>query len=567
LNLKNFPVSTGPAILVGLSLNTARDLVSLRTHVRSAADQYGLDQRRARSFTCAVYEAAALLVHHDTGSADLALTESAELQVTIRVPAAHQPIDRPELAQSLASVRAIVDRFDLAEEEGFLVVRLATSLPFGSPGLTVSTGPDAASVGSAPADTEADLLEENVELRRSLIELQTELSATNRGVVALYAEADHQTERLRQAEDRLRLLFESVHDCAICILDTRGEIASWNEGAQRVFGYSADEISGRHFGCFFSESDLEANVPAEHLNAAIEHGRFECDGVRVRHGGDPFHASVLLTAMNGADGRLRGFSLVVRDITERRHLEDNLRRHVEDLAAAQRTKEDFLATLSHELRTPLNAMLGWTRLVRMGKLNPEAMARALEIIERNARMQEQLISDILDVSRIVTGKLRVELRPLELAPILDAAIDSLRPAAAAKSVQCSCTIGSPGRVLGDPDRLQQVVWNLLANAIKFTPAQGRVSIALARVADSATITVVDTGEGIAPSLLPFVFDRFTQGDGSATRPHGGLGLGLSIVRHIVELHGGRVTAQSDGPGRGATFSVMLPVHRAPATVQ
>jgi PAS domain S-box-containing protein len=437
-------------------------------------------------------------------------------------------------------------------------------LPLETPAVVAAPRSLDGSVAPVPATTDADLLEENIRLRRSLIELQAELSETNRGVVALYAEADHQTERLRQAEDRLKVLVESVHDYAICILDTRGEVATWNAGAERVFGYSADEIIGTHFGCFYDPADVRANLPADHLRAAIADGRYECDCVRVRSGGTPFHAFVALTTLNGADGRLRGFSLVVRDITERRHLEDNLRRHAEDLAAANRTKEDFLATLSHELRTPLNAMLGWTRLVRMGKLNPAAMAHALETIERNAHVQEQLISDILDVSRIVTGKLRVDLRPLDLAPILDAAIDALRPAAAAKGVHCSTTIGTGGRVLGDPDRLQQVVWNLLSNAIKFTPSGGRVLVALARAGAFAVISVTDTGEGIAPSLLPFVFDRFTQGDSSVTRPHGGLGLGLSIVRHIVELHGGRVTAQSDGPGCGAMFSVTLPVHVDPA---
>ena len=231
----------------------------------------------------------------------------------------------------------------------------------------------------------------------------------------------------------------------------------------------------------------------------------------------------------------------------------------EKLRQANRAKEDFLATLSHELRTPLNAMIGWTRLMRMGKLEPAAMSRALETIERNAHVQEQLVADILDLSRIVTGKLRIALRPIELEPIVDAAIDALQPTAAAKNVYTSRTVARVGTVMGDPDRLQQVIWNLLANAIKFTPAGGRVHIELSRSGPHAVITVTDTGEGIPPALLPFIFDRFTQGDASATRLHGGLGLGLSIVRHIVELHGGEVRAESEGPGRGATFRVMLPV--------
>jgi signal transduction histidine kinase len=242
-----------------------------------------------------------------------------------------------------------------------------------------------------------------------------------------------------------------------------------------------------------------------------------------------------------------------------RQVEDDLRRRAEELAAANRAKEDFLATLSHELRTPLNAMLGWTRLLRMGKLDAGAAARALETIERNARAQEQLIADILDLSRIVTGKLRIELSSIDLVRVVDAAVDTVRPTAEAKAIRLTLERSLSGVVLGDPDRLQQVVWNLLANAIKFTPGGGQVSIAVAQDGPSATITVTDTGEGISKELLPFIFDRFSQGDASATRPHGGLGLGLSIVRHIVELHGGTVDARSDGPGSGATFAVRLPL--------
>jgi CheY-like chemotaxis protein len=268
---------------------------------------------------------------------------------------------------------------------------------------------------------------------------------------------------------------------------------------------------------------------------------------------------VLMTAMHQPDGKPRGFSMVVRDITERKRLEIDLRRRADELAAANRAKEEFLATLSHELRTPLNAMLGWTRLLRMGKLDAAGMARALETIERNAHVQEQLIADILDVSRIVTGKLRVDLRPIELEPVIEAGIDALRPAAEAKDVDLTSEIVNSGTVMGDPDRLQQVIWNLLANAIKFTPAGGRVHLSLDRKGPHAEIRVADTGEGIAPALLPYVFDRFTQGDASVTRPHGGLGLGLSIVRHIVELHGGQVHAWSEGQDKGASFSVMLPI--------
>ena len=195
----------------------------------------------------------------------------------------------------------------------------------------------------------------------------------------------------------------------------------------------------------------------------------------------------------------------------------------------------------------------------MGKLDSRGVSRALETIERNAHLQEQLISDILDVSRIVTGKLRLELRPTDLAPLVDATLDTLRPAADAKGVVVRSRLPFAGAVLGDPERLQQVIWNLVANAIKFTPAGGSALVSLDRQGTSAVVTVTDTGEGIEPDLLPCVFDRFRQGDASVTRPHGGLGLGLSIVRHIVELHGGKVNVQSEGRGKGATFSVLLPI--------
>jgi PAS domain S-box-containing protein len=409
-----------------------------------------------------------------------------------------------------------------------------------------------------------DLANENARLKRSLLQLQAEMQETNRGVVALHAEAHDQAERLRQAEERMRVLLDSVQDYAICMLGSRGEIVSWNAGAERLFGYSGEQIAGQNAACFYTCNEQDTELPAGHLRLADEHGRFECESLRVRRGGDTFDALVLITPMRRPDGTTRGFSMVVRDITERKRLENDLRRRADDLAAANRAKEDFLATLSHELRTPLNAMLGWTRLLRMGKLDTVGMARALETIERNARVQEQLIADILDVSRIVTGKLRVDLRPIGLQPVVDASIDALRPAAQAKGVHLTSEMADGGTVMGDPDRLQQVFWNLLANAIKFTPAAGRVNVSIHRDGPCIEIKVTDTGEGIEPSLLPYVFDRFTQGDVTVTRPHGGLGLGLSIVRHIVELHGGHVSAASDGLDLGATFSVRLPIRAADA---
>jgi signal transduction histidine kinase/DNA-binding response OmpR family regulator len=229
---------------------------------------------------------------------------------------------------------------------------------------------------------------------------------------------------------------------------------------------------------------------------------------------------------------------------------------------ANRLKDEFLATLSHELRTPLNAIVGWTQLLRMEKL-PEEAVRGLDVIERNVKAQTKLIEDLLDVSRITTGKMRLNLRNIMLSPIINATLDAIRPAADAKGIDLSFKFARDVRTTGDPDRLQQVVWNLLSNAVKFTPAQGRIHVTLDDVDSQARIRVVDTGRGIEPEFLGFVFDRFRQADSTTTRSQGGLGLGLTIVRHIVELHGGTVSAHSSGLGRGAAFTVSLPMSSTP----
>jgi CheY-like chemotaxis protein/anti-sigma regulatory factor (Ser/Thr protein kinase) len=220
--------------------------------------------------------------------------------------------------------------------------------------------------------------------------------------------------------------------------------------------------------------------------------------------------------------------------------------------------------VSHELRTPLTPVLAWVRMLRGGGLDAAATAKAYEVIERNVKAQAQLIEDLLDVSRIVAGKLHLALRPLEVAPVVEAALDSVRPSAVAKGVQLTALLAAePLVVLGDPDRLQQVVWNLLSNAIEFTPRDGRVEVAVRAAESEVEIAVRDTGKGVSPDFLPHVFDRFRQADTSSTRHHGGLGLGLSVVRHLVEQHGGRVRAESPGENRGATFTVSLPAAAAP----
>ncbi len=232
----------------------------------------------------------------------------------------------------------------------------------------------------------------------------------------------------------------------------------------------------------------------------------------------------------------------------------------EQAQAANQAKDEFLATLSHELRTPLNAILGWAKLLAGGHLDAAATRRAIEIIERNTRVQAQLIEDLLDISRIITGKLRLEFRTVPIRTVVEGALESVRHQAEAKHLTLEIETGREGEsLLCDPARMQQVIWNLLTNAIKFTPEGGRVGVSVARDKEHLVVAVSDTGIGIAPAFLPYVFDRFRQQDGATTREHGGLGLGLSIVRHLVELHGGSIEARSEGKGQGATFVVRVPV--------
>ena len=242
-----------------------------------------------------------------------------------------------------------------------------------------------------------------------------------------------------------------------------------------------------------------------------------------------------------------------------------LKRSNERLEELSRLKDEFLATISHELRTPLNAIFGWITLLRTHRLDPSTEERALETIERNARAQSRLLEDLLDVSRIITGKVTLELALVDPRRLIEAAIETMLPAAEAKGIRLAPRLDAGVGVLrGDFARLQQVVCNVISNAIKFTPMGGRVEIVLARRGEHAEIVVRDSGRGIKPEFLPFVFDRFRQEDGSISRRHGGLGVGLSIVRHLVELHGGTVAAASEGEGRGATFTVQVPVRPAGA---
>ncbi len=365
-----------------------------------------------------------------------------------------------------------------------------------------------------------------------------------------------------------------VRDFAIFATDTGGRILSWNPGVRHLLGYEEGEWVGRLGSIIFTPEDRERGEDATEMEVAAREGRALDERWHVRRDGTRFWSSGLLMALRDGEGHLRGYSKMLRDATKSRQTEEMLRdansrlvlaalREQEaraDAEEANRLKDEFLATLSHELRTPLTAILGWSRLLSSGKLDERSAARAVEVIERNADAQNQLIEDILDVSRIITGKLALHVEPVDPVVVIESAIEAVRPAAEAKRVELHVLVSSETvPVSGDETRLRQVVWNLLTNAVKFTPEGGRVEARVERAGSYARIKVSDTGEGIDPEFLPYVFDRFRQADATTTRQRGGLGLGLAIVRHLVELHGGTVSAESEGRGRGATFTITLPL--------
>ncbi|HYU42372.1 MAG TPA: ATP-binding protein [Vicinamibacteria bacterium] len=373
-------------------------------------------------------------------------------------------------------------------------------------------------------------------------------------------------ERRRSSAAHVRSILDNTLD-AVIALDAAGRVTFWNPQAEHTFGVPREGAIGR--------------VLAEVILPEAERGVFARTLARLGRAEGPAHLRLELKARRGdggafpleltinavPDGGALSFSAFARDITQSKHDDRERERLLTEAErartqaeAASRVKDEFLATLSHELRTPLTAIVGWTYLLRGGRLDEATTARALEAIERNAAAQAQVISDILDLSRMVGAKFRLKVRPLQLAPIVAAAIEPLIPAASAKHLRFQTVLDpAAGLVAGDPDRLRQIVWNLVSNAVKFTPRGGGITVRLERDAPAGVrLSVEDTGVGIPAELLPHVFERFRQGDSSSTRSHGGLGLGLAVARHLVELHGGTVEARSEGEGLGATFTVVLP---------
>jgi PAS domain S-box-containing protein len=372
---------------------------------------------------------------------------------------------------------------------------------------------------------------------------------------------------LHERNAELRAVADRVRDYAIYTINPEGRITSWHQGAALMKGYSAEEAIGMPFERLFTTEERVAGRPAQEMQMAARTGEYKGEGQRLRKDGSTFEAAVVLTALRGSQGELLGFLKLTQDISERKRMERELAAMLlraqlarQDAERASQSKDEFLATISHELRTPLSAILGWAHVLERGMADAQTVQHGLLAISRNARTQVQLIEDLLDMNRIETGQLRLDLQRIELGGVIAAAIDAALPAATAKGIGLRTVFGAhTGAVMGDATRLQQVVANLLNNAIKFTPSGGQVSVALTQLdGGSAQITVADTGKGIDADFLPRLFDRFAQQDASTTRRHGGLGIGLSIVRHLVELHGGTVQAHSLGVERGATFTILLP---------
>ena len=364
---------------------------------------------------------------------------------------------------------------------------------------------------------------------------------------------------LVESEDRYRDLVDNSHEL-MCTHDLEGRILSVNPWASRVLGFRQDALIGLHIrdGLVPEYRDQFDDYLREIREKGFARGIMR---VKTASGETRFWEYYNTLRIQGVQTPIvRGMA---HDVTERRQALAREKEARLEAESANRLKDEFLSTLSHELRTPLSAIIGWAELLINGDLAAEKQLKALETIARNARSQAQLIDDLLEVSRIITGKLHLNFRPCELQPVIEAALESIRPTAEAKAVRIELLLEPVDALIyGDVDRLRQVIWNLLSNAVKFTPRNGSVQVKLQCTSSHVVIAVSDSGEGIRRDFLPHVFERFSQADGSTTRTHGGLGLGLAIVRHLVEIHGGTVRAESPGEGLGATFIVSLPLMQA-----
>lgn len=426
----------------------------------------------------------------------------------------------------------------------------------------------------------ADLSEHPDLLTRAIAELSNALEELRVAQDVLHQRNQQllDTQMALDAErQRYRELFEFAPDGYI-ITDRRDRIQEVNQAAIQLFNVPKTYLIGKPLTFFMPE--VEQRALWNELDRLPETGRLQEWNTQLQpRGAAPFDAALTVTTIANSIGEVVGLRWILRDVSQRVQLEQariratlaeatnqalkaeiEQRKQLEqELRQANTLKDEFLAIVSHELRAPLNAILGWAQMLRSRQMDEARIERALESIERNAKAQATVVSDLLDVSRIIQGKLQLNIRSINLIPVIRAAIDSVQLAANAKHIEIQ-TVFEQSEILvsGDVDRLQQIVWNLLSNAVKFTPNYGQVEVRLAQTNSHVQLIIKDSGQGIHPDFLPYVFDRFRQAERATTRHHGGLGLGLAIVQQLVEMHGGTVTATSSGEGQGATFTVKLP---------
>jgi PAS domain S-box-containing protein len=358
-------------------------------------------------------------------------------------------------------------------------------------------------------------------------------------------------DELRRSEEKFRLLVGGIRDYAVFILDPEGRIASWNAGAESIKGYKAEEIIGEHFSRFYPQEAIDAKFPQMELEVAARVGRFEDEGWRLRKDGTAFWANVIITALFDSNGQLRGFAKVTRDMTERRR--------VVALEQSERKMNEFLAMLGHELRNPLAPIRNALDLMRIQSNGDTRLEWARSVIDRQLTQLTRLVDDLLDIGRISSGKIALHQEPIEINAAVQRAVEASRPLADASKHSLEVRFSpEPLAVDGDLTRLSQAVMNLLTNAIKYTPPGGKIEVDVGREGALAVVRVKDSGIGMSAELIPRVFDLFVQGERSLDRSEGGLGIGLTLVKRLVSLHGGTVSVHSDGPGRGSEFAISLP---------
>jgi len=351
-----------------------------------------------------------------------------------------------------------------------------------------------------------------------------------------------------------RLLVENVRDYAIFMLDPQGNVASWNPGAQHIKGYARDEIVGRHFSVFYTPDAVARHWPQHELAVALDQGRFEDEGWRVRKDGSTFWANVVITPMYDDQRRLHGFAKITRDLTARRK--------AEELQRTERRMNEFLAMLAHELRNPLAPIQSAIEVVERKPDDPETAAWARAVIQRQTDQLARLVDDLLDVSRITRGKIKLRREPVDVKTTINEVVQALRPVIDERRHKVSIRQSNgPIVVEADPTRVAQVLSNIIGNALKYTPDGGRIAISIALSDNFAQIAVVDNGIGMSADLVPRVFDLFVQGERGLDRREGGLGVGLTIAKRLTELQGGTLAATSPGPGLGSRFTIELPLVR------